>query len=183
MSGWRHRFAMACGYLSAIAVAAMMLVTVADVVLRAAINLPIRGALEIVELLLAVTFFLALPATFLRDEHINVDIIDRFVGARGVDWLKRLAALLSVLLLAVLFWQGWIAAQDTLVFNDVTSDLAIPKIVYWIPILIGFAGAIFAALAMAFYSTPTPPPGQSAGRHDHAGDHRSDGVRPGGTAP
>lgn len=140
--------AIACGYVSAIAVAGMMLITVADVFLRAVINLPIRGTLEIVELLLAATFFLALPATFLRDEHIVVDMIDRKVGPKGVSILKRISALTGVILLAVLAWQGWIAAQDTLVFNDVTSDLAIPKIYYWVPIIAGFIGSIIAAAAM-----------------------------------
>ena len=148
MKGWRGRMAMACGYVSALAVAGMMLITVADVFLRAVINFPIRGTLEIVELLLAASFFLALPATFLRDEHIVVDMIDRKVGPKGVDLLKRISALVGVLLLALLTWQSWVSARDTLEFNDVTSDLSIPKIWYWIPIIAGFVGAIFAAAVM-----------------------------------
>ncbi len=48
----------------------MMLLTVADVVLRGLFNAPIRGVYELVELLLAYTFFVALPAVFLRDENI-----------------------------------------------------------------------------------------------------------------
>jgi TRAP-type C4-dicarboxylate transport system permease small subunit len=40
----------------------MMLLTVADVSVRAAFNVPIRGVYELIELLLAGTFFLALPA-------------------------------------------------------------------------------------------------------------------------
>jgi len=148
MNDWRGRLAMACGYVSAIAVAGMMLITVADVFLRAVFNLPIRGTLEIVELLLAASFFLALPATFLRDEHIVVDMIDRRVGHGTVGMLKRIAALISVVLLSILAWQGWIAAKDTLEFNDVTSDLSIPKIYYWVPILAGFVGSILAAAIM-----------------------------------
>ena len=148
MNDWRGRLAMACGYISAFAVAGMMMITVLDVVLRAVINYPIRGTLEIVELLLAASFFLALPATFLRDEHIVVDMIDRKVGPRGVDVLKRISALVSVVLLSMLAWQGWIAAQDTLVFNDVTADLSIPRIYYWAPVLVGLVGSILAALAM-----------------------------------
>jgi len=164
MQGWRGRMAMACGYISAIAVAGMMLITVADVFLRAIFNLPIRGTLEIVELLLAATFFLALPATFLRDEHIVVDMIDRKVGPKGVGLLKRISALTGVILLAVLAWQGWIAAQDTLVFNDVTSDLSIPKIYYWVPIIAGFVGSIIAAAAMI-----TNPDAVRTGNHSEGG--------------
>ena len=127
----------------------MMLVTVADVVLRAAINRPIRGTLEIVELLLACSFFLALPATFLRDEHIVVDMIDG-VAPRRVPLLKRISAILGAVLMAVMAWQGWISARDALAFHDVTSDLALPRIWYWIPVLAGMIGGCIAAAAMVF---------------------------------
>ena len=123
----------------------MMLVTVADVVLRAALNRPIRGTLEVVELLLACTFFLALPASFLRDEHIVVDIVDGW-APRRVALLRRIAGVFGVVLMALMAWQGWLAARDTLVFKDVTSDLAIPRIWYWIPVLAGMIGSALAAL-------------------------------------
>jgi len=150
MAGWRNRAAMASGYIAAIAVAGMMLITVADVVLRAVFNFPIRGTLEIVELMLACSFFLALPGIFLRDENIVVDLIDQKASSNTVTVLKRLSALVGALMLAVLLWQGWISAQDTLVFNDVTADLSIPRIYYWMPVLAGLAGSILAAIAMIF---------------------------------
>ncbi|MGQ0510727.1 MAG: TRAP transporter small permease [Betaproteobacteria bacterium] len=125
----------------------MMLLTVADVVLRAAANQPIRGTLEIVELLLACTFFLALPGAFLREEHIVVDIVDG-VAKRWVPALRRVASALGVLVLGLMAWQGWIAAKDTLVFKDVTSDLSIPRIWYWIPVLAGMIGGALASAAM-----------------------------------
>ncbi|HEV7476708.1 MAG TPA: TRAP transporter small permease [Burkholderiales bacterium] len=129
--------------------AAMMLLTVVDVCLRAAFNLPLRGTYEIIELLLACTFFLALPAVFLRDENIVVDMVDG-LAPRAVPLLKRLAEAIAVAVLAVMAWQGWQAAAETLVFNDVTSDLSIHRIVYWIPVLIGMIGAAIAA-AMVFF--------------------------------
>lgn len=125
----------------------MMLLTVADVLLRAALNRPIRGTLEIVELLLACTFFLALPASFLQDQHVVVDVVDG-IARRWVPLLRRLAGMLGVLLMAAMAWQGWIAAKDTLVFKDVTSDLSLPVIWYWIPVLAGMIGSALAAAAM-----------------------------------
>jgi TRAP-type C4-dicarboxylate transport system permease small subunit len=125
----------------------MMLVTVADVILRAAANRPIRGTLEIVELLLACTFFLALPAAFLRDEHIVVDVIDG-AAPRWVPVLRRVGFGLGVVMLALMAWQGWIAAMDTLAFKDVTSYLALPRIWYWIPVLAGMIGGALASAAM-----------------------------------
>lgn len=131
----------------------MMLVTVADVLLRALASTPIRGTFEIVELLLACAFFLALPAAFLRDEHIVVDIVDN-LRPRWVPWLRRLAGLLGVAVMAVMAWQGWIAAKDTLVFKDVTADLAIPRIWYWAPVLAGMIGSALAALWMLLKKQP-----------------------------
>jgi TRAP-type C4-dicarboxylate transport system permease small subunit len=127
----------------------MMLLTVADVVLRATVNRPIRGMFELVELLLACTFFVALPAVFLRDENLLVDVIDT-VRPRWVPWLRRLAELIAIPVLVAMAWQGWKAAGETLVFNDVTSDLAIHRIYYWIPVLFGLIGAAIAALVMIF---------------------------------
>ena len=131
----------------------MMLLTVVDVCLRAAFNLPLRGTYEIIELLLACTFFLALPAVFLREENILVDVIDG-MAPKVVPLLRRLAELIAVAVLGVMAWQGWKAAAETLVFNDVTSDLSIHRLVYWIPVLAGMIGAALAAAWMLFKKNP-----------------------------
>lgn len=149
MKGWFGIAALVLGWAGGLCIAAMMLVTVADFVLRALFNTPIRGTLEIVELFLAAAFFLTLPAVFLRDEHIVVDVVD---GAAPplVPLLRRVALAIGAVVLAVMAWQGWIAAKDTLVFGDVTSDLQIPRIVYWVPVLAGMVLAALAAAAMLF---------------------------------
>jgi TRAP-type transport system small permease protein len=139
--------ARACGWAAGLCLAAMMLLTVADVTLRAVFNTPLRGVYELVELLLAGVFFLALPAVFLRDEHIVVDVVDT-VAPRWVPALRRVADALAVVLLAVMSWQGWLAARDTFAFGDVTADLGLPRILHWIPLLAGVAGGAVAALAM-----------------------------------
>jgi TRAP-type C4-dicarboxylate transport system permease small subunit len=147
LNRWRSRIATACGAAAGVFLVAMMLLTVADVVLRAVFNRPIRGTFEIIELLLAGTFFLALPAVFLRDEHLVVDVIDP-IAPRWVPRLRRVAELIAIPVLALMAWEGWKAAQETLVFHDVTSDLAIHRILYWIPVLFGLIGGALAALVM-----------------------------------
>ena len=148
MKHWRDLCSLVCGVAAAVCLTAMLLLTVADVTLRAALNLPIRGVYELVELMLAGTFFLALPCVFLRDENILVNAIDDF-APRFVPALKRAAELLSVVVLAVLAWQGLIAARDSLDFIDVTADLALPRFWHWLALLVGVIGAGLAALAMA----------------------------------
>jgi TRAP-type C4-dicarboxylate transport system permease small subunit len=128
----------------------MMLLTVADVTLRAAFNTPIRGAYELVELLLAGTFFVALPAALLRDENINVNVIDDF-APRWVPALRRVAAALAVVVLAVMAWQGFVAARDSYEFHDITAELGLSRVWHWSAVLFGLTGAGLAALAMALF--------------------------------
>ena len=134
-----------CDWLASAFLAAMMLLTVADVVLRAIFNRPLRGSYDLVELFLCATFFIALPAAFLRDDNIVVDSVYRSLP-RVVPWLKRIAGAVAVIMLALMVWQGAIAARDAWSFGDVTSDLSLPKILFWIPLLFGLTGGAVAAL-------------------------------------
>jgi TRAP-type C4-dicarboxylate transport system permease small subunit len=146
---WRKLTSSFCGWIAAVFLAAMMLLTVADVLLRAVFNMPIRGVYDLVELLLAYTFFVALPAVFLRDENIIVNVVDD-LAPRWVPALKRFAAAFAVAVLTVMAWQGWLAAEDTFAFNDVTADLGLPRLLHWTALLVGVIGAGLAALAMGW---------------------------------
>jgi len=124
----------------------MMLLTVADVVLRAFFNRPIHGTFELVELCLACTIFVALPAVFLRDEHLVVDVVDQLARPAVVRVLDLFGALASLLVLAVMFWRMVPLARDMQEFGDVTADLSIPKMVFWIPVLVGIGASALATL-------------------------------------
>ena len=123
-----------------------MLLTVADVLLRSFFNFPIRGTLELVELGLACTIFVALPAVFLRDEHLVVDVIDHLVRPAAVRWLDLAGAVVSLGVLVVMAWQMAPLARAMHEFGDVTSDLSIPRIYYWIPVLGGVVASALATL-------------------------------------
>lgn len=136
------------GYVAAAFLAAMMLLTVADVLLRTFFNYPIRGMLELIELGLACTIFIALPAVFLRREHLVVDVIDHFLKPSAVRVLDLLGAVISLAVLAVMAWQMLPLARSMHEFGDVTSDLSLPKIWYWVPVLFG---VVASALALAVF--------------------------------
>ena len=139
-------FAKLFGYIAAFFLAAMMLLTVADVVLRSLFSYPLRGMLELIELGLACTVFIALPAVFLRDEHLVVDVIDHVVRPSVVRWLDLAGALLSLAVLVTMAWQMVPLARTMHEFGDVTSDLSIPKIYYWVPVLLGVIASALATL-------------------------------------
>jgi TRAP-type C4-dicarboxylate transport system permease small subunit len=131
---------------AALFLAAMVLLTVADVVLRSFFALPIRGMLELIELGLACTIFIALPAVFLRRQHLVVDVIDHLAKPAWVRRLERLGAAVSLGVLAVMAWQMWPLARTMVEFGDVTSDLSIPRLYYWIPVLLGVVCSSLAVL-------------------------------------
>ena len=119
----------------------MMTVTIVDVTMRLVLNELVLGSVEIVQLALVAAVFLAIPETFLRDEHITVDVIDQAVSARTVERLRSAAALVTTAFLLVLTWRMALPAADTLEIGDLTSDLQLSLFWYWLPILAGGAAA------------------------------------------
>jgi len=134
----------------------MMLLTVADVVLRALFNKPIHGTYELIELGLACAIFVALPAVFLRDEHLVVDVVDSLAPRRWVRLLDLFGALCSLLVLGVMIGRMVPLARDMQEFGDVTADLSIPKIVYWVPVLLGVGASALATLVYIVRWRRTP---------------------------
>jgi TRAP-type C4-dicarboxylate transport system permease small subunit len=152
---WGNRFSLICGLAASVFLTGMLLLTVADVLLRDVFGYALRGVYEIIELLLAGTFFLALPCVYFRDDNILVNTIDEYLP-RIVPFLKRCALLLSVAVFVVLVWQGWFAAKDSFEFHDVTADLGLPRFWHWTIVLAGMVGAALAALFMFFFGDDGP---------------------------
>jgi TRAP-type transport system small permease protein len=142
---WLASMTRYASYGSAIFLAAMMLITVADVVLRAVFNLPITGTYDLVQLFLVGTVFLSIPDVFLHDKNIVIDFVDHVFGARGVRGLKLIANLAALVFLAVLFWRMFPPALDSARFNEVSPDLSVPMIVHWALMIIGILITLPAA--------------------------------------
>lgn len=136
------------GYGSALFLAAMMLVTVADVILRAVFNAPITGTYDLVQLFLVGTIFLSIPDVFLRDKNIVIDFVDHVFGARAVSALKLIANILALVFLAVLCWRMFPPALDAANYHEVSPDLSIPMAVHWMLMIAGIMLTLPAAASM-----------------------------------
>src|SRR5882757_3297435 len=90
--------------LASLALVALMLVTVFDVLLRYLFNKPIRGSYDIVECMLLIFIFHGMAAAFFGRRNITIDIIDGFIPPRVVAALIRLADVLSIVVLVLIFW-------------------------------------------------------------------------------
>ncbi len=141
---WIERFVRWLTALAAVALAAMVLIVVADVLRSNFLHRPIIGTFDLVQALLCFIVFLGLPQIFFVEGNITVDVIDHLVGKRGVAVLRMTGGLASLAYLALLWWHMFAPAYDTFAFGDVTSDLAIPVFVIWLPVLFGMAVALIA---------------------------------------
>jgi TRAP-type transport system small permease protein len=131
---------------AAVALVVMMLATVADVTLRYSLNRPIPGTYDLVECMLVVFVFNGMTATFLQRRNIAIDIIDHFVGRRGIVFLVRLTDIVSIMILGILIWAMITPAFQAYEYGDRKLELALPLYVLWIVAIAGMLGSIIAAI-------------------------------------
>ncbi len=140
------------GYGAAFFLAAMMLITVADVTSRALFNRPITGAYDLVQVFLVGSVFFSIPDVFLRGENIVIDFVDHLFGRRAIDVLKVIANLLAFVFLAVLLWNMVAPAHDAVRFHEISPDLAISLGLHWSLMIFGIALALLPAALLLMAS-------------------------------
>jgi len=146
-NAWLVRVIAVASAAAAIALAAMMLVTVADVALANLLKRPIIGAYDLVESTLIVSVFLGIPATFLRNGNIVVDVVDFFVSPATVRRMKVLAEIATLVFLVLLLYNMITPALDAYKFGGKKQELGLPLWVLWLPMLLG---VLLAALAVLY---------------------------------
>jgi TRAP-type C4-dicarboxylate transport system permease small subunit len=137
-------------YAAMAALLLMMAVTILDVSMRIAINELVLGSVEVVQLALVAVVFLALPETFLRDQHITVDALDQFASARALRTARIVAGIATSALVGVMAWRMVLPAIDTLVYGDLTNDLQMSLFWYWLPMLLGILLAVAVTVCLAW---------------------------------
>lgn len=143
-----ERLAKTLEHVASAALVVMMMVTVVDVLMRNAMNRPITGAIEMVQIAMIYLVSLAIPQTFLARHHVQVDVIDQMVRKRTLVWLDLLGEICGVALLGVMLWVMVHEARDAHDLGDTTADLFIPVIVLWAPLVIGTACSVAAVLLL-----------------------------------
>lgn len=134
--------------LGILGIAVMAGATLADIVLRAAVRLPIPGVVEIVELALAITTFAGIALAFLRGEHVRVDLLERLPQR----WLLLLEAAVAAAVIALLLLLVWLLREDVadaIAFGDATAVLGLPVAIALVAVVGGFAASALALAARA----------------------------------
>ena len=144
------------GLMAAMALFAIMWLTLLDVLGRKFLNNSIPGSLEMTEVLMVIVIFGALPLVSWRGEHVVFDSLDPFIPA----WLKGLQTSIVHLICAGVF--GFLArlilmrADRFAEYGDTTVylQLALAPVAWLMAALL----AITAAVHLLFVFV-RPPPG------------------------
>lgn len=141
---WERRADAALGIAASAILFCMMTLTFVDVVLRYLFSRPLRGGFEVTELMLLVLIFAGLPLVTHANEHVTMDLIDRWLSARVRALWTRVMEVVSALLMFGLTWFMWIKASRIAGYGDTTDVLriAVGPFVYFMVAMILLSGLI-----------------------------------------
>ncbi|MHA1566282.1 MAG: TRAP transporter small permease [Alphaproteobacteria bacterium] len=153
------------GYGAVLCLIAAMLVTVADVLLRRSVNLPIFGVVDMVQLAVVAAAYLSIPYAFMVDGHVSIGILADSLPTRFQLALRVLAALLTSLVVGGIGYYSAQRAIGQIETGDISQNLGIPMIFYWAPLVAGCALSVVggvvitvAAATQAITGGPFPLP-------------------------
>ena len=112
----------------------LMLLTFADVMLRSFFNKPIPGTFEISQYILAVFILLGAAYTQQVKGHVGVDFVTSRLSPRLRAICEIFTTLLSLFIIAVVVWQGWVVGIEE---KAVSDQLRIPQYPFKVLVAVG----------------------------------------------
>lgn len=138
--------------LSAFVLFALMVMTCIDVFGREILNTPLDGATELTQLMMGVIVFAVLPIVSLREDHVTVDLLDRWFPRRLAPPRQVILNLMASVMMAVVCWRVWVIGYFQMDYGDTTEFLEIPlgPISYFISVMSGFAAVALLVTAIRY---------------------------------
>lgn len=139
--------ATATAVVGGVGVVALMLLTVADALLRSFANAPILGANDLTQVILAVVVAASVPLCIASDRAVAITaLVDRMRPAAG-GLVRRTAYAASTAALAYLAWRCFVNGGEAAMFGETTMLLRIPygPFYYALSAGFGFSAVLFAA--------------------------------------
>ncbi|MGZ3537542.1 MAG: TRAP transporter small permease [Thermodesulfobacteriota bacterium] len=112
-------------YIGAVALTFMMLLTVADVILRAG-GRPILGTYEIVAFSLAIVIGFTIPQVSLDRGHVLMEIVLDKVSKRSKTILNTFTRLLCIILFVIIGYNLFSVGNELITSGEVSSTLKLP---------------------------------------------------------
>lgn len=112
----------------------LMLLTFADVAMRSFLDKPIPGTFELSQYILSVFILLGAAYTQQVKGHVGVDFVTSRLSPRLRMTFKIITTLLSLFIIAVVVWQGWV---EGIAEKSVSDQLRIPQYPFKVLVSIG----------------------------------------------
>jgi len=125
LSGVLLRVSKILSYIGGAALTFMMLLTVADVILRAG-GRPILGTYEIVAFSLAIVIGFTIPQVSLDRGHVYMEIVLDKVSERAKAILNTFTRILCIILFAIVGYNLFLVGNELVTSGEVSSTLKLP---------------------------------------------------------
>jgi TRAP-type C4-dicarboxylate transport system permease small subunit len=135
--------------LGGIVLLGVMLMTVASVLMRAILGSPITGDFELVEMGTAIAAFAFLPYCHQAGGNVVVDVFTTRAPERVKSALAALSSLVLLAIALILVWRMAEGGHDFYRYQEVTTNLGIPRWWAFPPILISLALLALVTLVTA----------------------------------
>lgn len=140
-------------YIACVLVIAMMLVVVADALLKFSVKGTITWAFEATEYSLVYLAFLATAWLLRSGGHVKMDILFNSLQPRPQAYLEFIASILLVITCIMLFWYGTTSTVDNIQRNVMSVRYySIPKFIILIVVPVGSFFLVIQALKQTYYS-------------------------------
>ena len=123
-----------------------IVVTVGDVIARALFKTGYIGLVDVTQFAVIGFAYLAMPLTFLKNEHVAISLYDHRLSMRADCLLRVFANILIIAIIGVIIYYGCTQAARTLRWGDVSQNIEIPMILYWVMVLGGLALSLAVCL-------------------------------------
>ena len=127
----------------------MMLLTVADVFLRATLNKPIIGTTEITEQMMVAMVFLGLGWCALQGKQIRVDLFASRYPPGTQRVIDLIVYFVGLILVAMICWRTFMATLTVQQLGITCSYIGVPKFPFYALAAFGWA-VLFVAMASLF---------------------------------
>ncbi|OSP54886.1 TRAP transporter small permease [Pseudoruegeria sp. SK021] len=136
-------------WLACVALIALMMVIVGDVVSRNLFGRPVRGAYDLVSIFLLIMIFSGMASVVAQRSEILIDIIDGALSTRTTRALKLLASVTTVAMCVFLLVAMVSPAVSAYRYGDRSLELNLPVWTLWVVAFAGLITVLIVAIARA----------------------------------
>ena len=134
----------------------MVIVVIADILCRAVVNMPVRGAYDVISICLLVMTAFGIGPVIAQRAEIVIDLIDEIVPPVFVRGLGVVSSMLGLAIFAYIGWAMLTPAKDAWTYGDRSLELGLPLWILWSVAVLGIACAFWGYLMQVRSQLRTP---------------------------